>query len=160
MILLSSSQAVREAFKIKAVETTPVVATREWYRFWRVDLRKVRGYGEVMLFTNDETLYTFVVDRRRVRDSSDLAQQFLERFRALFEGHLGYTRDSEEEVVVHRATNQSLQGVMNSFFRMIDGHTSKDSLSKWEKRLNEVPVISRDFQRPVELFYARLRKTA
>ena len=160
MILLSSSQAVREAFKINAVETTPVVPTSEWYRFWRVDLRKVRGYGHVMLFTNDETLYTFVVDRRRVRDSSDVAQHFLERFRALFEGHLGYTRDSAEEVSVHRATNRSLQGVMNSFFRMIDGHTSKDSLPKLEKWLNEVPVISRDFQLPAELLHARLQKTA
>src|SRR5215203_1797012 len=107
MILLSASQAVRKAFHITPVETTSVVGSLDWYRFWRVDVRRLRGRGKVMLFTNYETLYTFVADARAFRKESDLALYFLTRFSEIFTGYFGYTHPIDERIVVHRAIDRS-----------------------------------------------------
>lgn len=76
MILLSTSKSVCKAFNVAPIENTVPVATSEWYRFWRVDAKKFIGFGEVMLFTNHETLYTFVADSGTFKRGSDFVMFF------------------------------------------------------------------------------------
>ena len=144
MLLLSTSRSVRKAFHIEPVESTPVIPTKDWYRFWRVDARKIHGRGELMLFTNHETLYTFVADCRPFREGPDFALHFLRRFGEIFAGHFGYTDHIEERVLVHRAVDQSVVGVMNHFFLAIEVSDRKLNLRALEDRLNDTPILSRN----------------
>src|SRR5687768_13385538 len=138
MILLAASESVRKAFHIQAIETTPPVPSDEWYRFWRVDARKLRGLGEVMLFTNYETLYTFVADSRPFRGAQDVAQRFLQSYQELFDGHFGYEGAISEKVIAHRAVDRSVQGVMNSFFRILEGIGTRKAFAELEVGINNM----------------------
>jgi hypothetical protein len=143
VLLLSASQSVRKAFRIDPVETTPVVSTCHWFRFWRVDARKIRGLGEIMLFTNHETLYTVVADCRPFREGPDFALHFLRRFSEIFAGHFGYTSPIKERIIVHRAVDRSVVGVMNNFFLLLESHDGR-SLAELERWLNDVPIVARN----------------
>jgi len=156
MLLLSTSQSVRKAFHIEAVETTPVVSTLDWFRFWRVDARKVRGLGEIMLFTNHETLYTFVADCRPFREGPDFTLHFLLRFRDVFAGHFGYTTHIRERFIIHRAVDRSVVGVMNNFFQMLECHDGRD-LIELERWLNDVPIVARNLF-PADRLREKLRE--
>jgi hypothetical protein len=147
-------------FNLSVVETTPPVPTKDWYRFWRVDSRKIRGLGDVMLFMNYETLFTFVADTRPLRQEQDVVQHFLNRYSAMFKGHLGYGEGISEKVVFHRASDRSVQGVMNSFFLVIEGRPEKATSEALEEGLNNAPIISRKFRFSSELLNERLRGTA
>ena len=156
MLLLSASQSVRRAFHIIPVRTTPVVSSSDWFRFWRVDARKIRGLGEIMLFTNHETLYTFVADCRPFREGPDFALHFLRRFSEVFAGHFGYTRDIKERILVHRAVDRSAVGVMNNFFWMLESHDGR-SLPELERWLNDVPIVARNLF-PADRLREKLRE--
>ena len=153
MLLLSASQSVRKAFHIEPVEITPLVPTADWYRFWRVDARKIRGRGEIMLFTNLETLYTFVADCRPFREGADFAWHFLRRFSEVFASHFGYSSHIQENILVHRAVDRSAAGVMNNFFFMIECASDMKDVADLERWLNDVPIVARKL-RPA----ARLRE--
>ncbi len=144
MILLSSSNSLRRAFHIEPVETTPIVSTAEWYRFWRVDAKKFKGLGEVMLFTNHETCYTLVADSSKFRRGTDLVMWFLFRYGELFNGHFGYNGRIKEEIMVHRGVDRSAIGVMNSFFFMIECYEGEKTHEELERCLNRVPIVSRN----------------
>jgi hypothetical protein len=143
MILLSASESVRKSFRITPVETSPVVNSRDWYRFWRVDARRMHGRGKVMLFTNHETLYTFVADARLFRTGPDLAHHFLGRFTEVFAGHFGYGHDIKEDIVFHRAPDRSAVAVMNNFFLDMEYYDPSESIRDLEERLNATPIVSR-----------------
>ena len=87
-------------------------------------------------------------------------QHFLFRLRLLFDGNLGFTSNSWESVLMHRAADQSLQGSMNSFFRIIDSSSSVPALDDLEPWLNSFPAASREFRSPKEMLQKRVRKTA
>ena len=160
MILLSCSKAVLEKFDVNVVSSSLLVSSTDWHRFWRADLRRIKGVGEVLFFTNKDTLYTLVADPRGIRDASALEQHFLFRLRLLFDGNLGFTSNSWESVLMHRAADQSLQGSMNSFFRIIDSSSSVPALDDLEPWLNSFPAASREFRSPKEMLQKRVRKTA
>ncbi len=144
MILFSVSHSVRKAFRIIPVDTTPVVNSLDWFRFWRIDARRISGRGEIMLFTNYETLYTFVADCREFRTGPDFAMHFLHRFNEVFAGRFGYPDEIKERMIVHRAVDRSVVAVMNSFFLDIHYCDPRESVRELEERINDTPIISRD----------------
>ena len=155
MILLSSSNSLRRAFHIEPVETTPIVSTTDWYRFWRVDAKKFKGLGEVMLFTNQETLYTVVADSSKFRRGTDFVMWFLFRYGELFNGHFGYNGRIKEEIMLHRGVDRSLTGVMSNLFYMIEFYNGEKSHAELERWLNQVPIVSRNLI-PEDSFRAKL----
>jgi hypothetical protein len=159
MLLLSTSLSVRKALHIDPVESTPPVPTADWYRFWRVDARTIRGRGEIMLFTNYETLYTFVADSRPFREGPDFALHFLRRFSEVFAGHFGYASHIKERIVVHRAVDRSVLGVMNNFFIMLECRTDKMDIADLERWLNDVPIVARNLF-PADRLREKLRENA
>ena len=159
MLLLSASQSVRKAFHVEPVESTPPIPTADWYRLWRVDARKIRGRDEIMLFTNHETLYTFVADCRSFREGPDFALCFLKRFSELFAGHFGYSHHIKERILVHRAVDRSVVGVMNNFFFMIECSSDRQNTADLERWLNDVPIVARNLF-PAKRLREKLRETA
>ena len=143
ILLLATSQRVRNSYGIEPTATTPIVATADWFRFWRVDTRKIRRHGTIALFTNLETLYTLVADARKWRNASDLQQHFLDRFGEVFAGHFGYTRDVKDRVLMHRAVDQSAVGVMNTFFHDLEFYEARP-LAELERALNATPIVARN----------------
>jgi hypothetical protein len=157
MILLSSSNSIRRAFHVAPIEIPPAVSTAEWYRFWRVDAKKFKGLGEVMLFTNHETLYTLVADSSQFKRGSDFVMWFLFRYAELFGDKFDYNGRIKEEVMVHRGVDRSVIGVMNSFFFMIECAKAEKSHSELELWLNRVPVVSRNLI-PEDAFNQKIKK--
>ena len=157
MILLSTSSSVRKAFHIARIETTPSVPTDDWYRYWRIDARKNKSLGEVMLFTNQETLYTLVCDSREFKRGSDVIMCFLFRYGELFNGHFGYNGRIKEDLMVHKAVNLSVAGVMNGIFQRIDFLADRYSHKEIEVMINEIPVVSRGIV-PFDYFNRKLNE--
>jgi hypothetical protein len=107
MILIAASASVRKAFHIVPVDVSPIVPTNEWFRFWRVDARYIDGYGELALFTNHETLYSFIVDANRIAGWHELMSYFMMRYAELFRRYVGYTDPMSEQIAVHRGSTEA-----------------------------------------------------
>ena len=144
MILLDISKSVRSAYHMDPVEVTPLMPAAEWYRFWRVDARRIKPFGEVMLFTNHETLFTFVADSRKFTHASDFAVYFMLRYTELLHNRFGYGNRIKEQVVAHRGVDRSVIGVMNSLFAMSECRSGIKDHAELERSLNEIPVVSRN----------------
>jgi len=143
MILLSSSAAIRKAYHIKPVQNTPPVRSDEWFRFWRVDACAFKDGPEVMLFTNHETLYTFVADASGFRSAPDWVTYFARRYSEMFHPYFGYNGRVTERFVVHKASDRSVIGVMNSHFNSISFYANRMSVEAMEDRVNRTPIVSR-----------------
>ena len=143
MILLSSSASIRKAFHIAPIASTPAVPTSDWYRHWRVDARKNRELGEVMLFTNHETLYTLTADSREFRKASDVIMYFLFRYGELFGSHFGYNGRIKEDIIVHAGIDLSVAGVMNGIFQRINSISGRYGHPELEELVNGAPIVSR-----------------
>ena len=144
MLLLSTSAALRKAFHIKPVEETLTVKTEDWYRFWSIDARVTYNGTEVMLFTNHETLYTFVADAKQFKTASDMIMYFAKRYSDMFHQHFGYNGRVQERLVVHKASDRRVIGVMNSYFHSIDFYADDMNFEDMEFQINRTPIVSRN----------------
>lgn len=157
MILLSSSASIRKAFHIAPLESTPVVPTSEWYRHWRVDARKHRKLGEIMLYTNHETLYTITADSRAFKSASDVVMHFILRYGELFGSQFGYDGRIKEDIIIHKGIDRSVAGVMNSIFQRLNAISERYGHADLEKLVNEAPNVSRGIS-PLEIFTRKLNE--
>jgi hypothetical protein len=145
MILLSASNKLRKAFHMPPPEPTPSPPGADWYRFWRVDAKAYKGFGEVMLFTNHETLYTFVADSSTFRSASDLIKWFLARYFATFGKKLYPDGQFNEELAFHSGADKSVIGVMNSHFQNVNYLIPRKPRAELEAWLNQQLILTRKF---------------
>ena len=157
MILISSSASIRKAFHIVPVSTVPTVPANDWYRHWRVDARKNHELGEIMLFTNYETLYTITADSRNFRRTNDMLIYFLFRYVELFGAHFKGQREIKENIIIHKEVNLSVTGVMNGMFQRINSLSCNYGHSEIENLVNQAPIGSSGIT-PLENLTEKLSK--
>lgn len=143
MILISASRSILEAYKIKPANTTPVIMSGDWYRMWRVDARLI-GREDITFFTNIDTCYTIIIDSKKVRYYQDLFERFMVRYVQLFRGRFGYFGNVEETIVVHKAVDRSIIGVMNNFFQMAEIYREGGGYKDLESRINDILVVAKN----------------
>jgi hypothetical protein len=145
MILLSTSNSLRLAFHLPPPEPTPNPSNLKWHSLWRIDAKNFPGLGEVMLFTNHETLFTFVADSSKFRSAPDMMKWFLVRYASVFAAKIYPGGMLGDQMGFHANADTSVIGVMTSYFQKVSGFGNTKNHAQLEAWINESWISSRKF---------------
>ncbi len=155
MIFLSFSTFVKKFYYLAELKDIPSVSNYEWYRFWRADTVWLGKTWGLMLFTNQETFFTFAIKFTHKTQWTVIADTFCERYFELFNVRYYQNKDVLAEKVIYlKGSNRNLIGIMNNFRMMVSCYKDKNEL-KIENLLNAVPITSKGGSSPGEMLMQR-----
>ena len=168
MQIIRATQKLLKELDVKGTilpkEVVPIAPLGPWYaNLLRIDRRKC------ILFTHEETLYSFLVTGVRKKD--------LNNFRGLFSVHLGLNLQAEnfptsvidlinkqnEKLEITKTTNRSTLGSMNdqSFAYKVhvehEGGVDGCAMLEINKRINRTPMGALGYKYPIEKLAEKLR---
>lgn len=159
MISLNCSKNARKRF---GLESSDSGETPEWHEEWRLDILEPSLCGQGAIFTNNSTLFSFLVPSGECDSFERVYRYFLIRLQfTLVDAKSSLTVNTGAPRIVSKISRSVIGSVNDMKFALELGEEEEPAAHRRdpESSINRTPYKAIGYEYPIECFYRRARET-